>query len=373
MAANAPLLLHAFSTFAMGGPQRRFIQIANAFGPRYRHALVAMDGNTKETDGIAPGVPFEIVSLPMEKGSGLSFANLGRIAGVLREHKPDLLLSYNWGAIEWALVNRILRLAPQLHCEDGFGPEEAGRQIPRRVWTRRIAIGGPCQLVVPSRTLETIARTVWRIPQKRCHFVPNGIELDRFADAEPLPTPFDPEHTVIGTLGMLRAEKNIGRLLRAFATLGDLPVRLAIAGDGPAAGDLKAEADQLGLGERVAFLGHTDRPERAQAAFDIFALSSDTEQMPYSVIEAMAAGLPVIATDVGDVRQMLAPSVTGECVVAREDEAAFAERLRWIVTDPAATARIGEANRAHVRATYGLDRMLATYDRLFQEAIARGR
>lgn len=373
MAADAPLLLHAFSTFAMGGPQRRFIQIANAFGPRYRHALIAMDGNTKGVSGIAADVPLEIVSLPMKKGGGLSFANLRRIAGATRTLKPDLLLSYNWGAIEWALVNRILRLAPQLHCEDGFGPEEAGRQIPRRVWTRRLAIGGRCELVVPSRTLETIARTVWRIPESRCHFVPNGIELDRFADAEPLPTPFEPEHIVIGTLGMLRAEKNIGRLLRAFATLEDLPVRLAIAGDGPAAADLKAQADRLGLGARVAFLGHTDAPERAQATFDIFALSSDTEQMPYSVIEAMAAGLPVIATDVGDVRQMLAPSVTEECVVAREDEAAFAARLRWLVTDAAAANRIGDANRAHVSTTYGLDRMLETYDRLFQAAITRGR
>jgi len=374
MAPEPPLLLHAFSTFTMGGPQRRFVQIANAFGPRYRHAIIAMDGNTAATAGLNSDVPVEIMPVPLEKGGGLSFGNLCRIAGVIRRKKPDLLLSYNWGAIEWTLVNRVLRLAPQLHCEDGFGPDEAaGRQITRRIWTRRLGIGGGCELVVPSRTLETIARTVWRIPADRCHLIPNGIELDRFADARPLPTPFASEQIVIGTLGMLRAEKNIGRLLRAFATLGDLPVRLAIAGDGPAAKGLKDEAQRLGLGERVAFLGHTDHPERAQAAFDIFALSSDTEQMPYSVIEAMAAGLPVIATDVGDVRQMLAPGVTADCVVAREDEAAFAARLRWLVTDPEAATRIGESNRAHVGATYGIDRMLETYDGLFQARIAKGR
>ena len=201
---QAPLLLHAFSTFTMGGPQRRFLQIANA----------AMDGNTKTVSGLNDDVMFDIVPMPAQKSGGLSLGNLRRMAAVIRDQKPDLLVSYNWGSIEWALVNRLLRLASQIH----FGPEEAGgRQISRRVWTRRLAIGGRCELVVPSRTLATIAHDVWRIPDERCHFVPNGIELERFADSTPLPMPFGDEHTVIGTIGMLRAEKNIGRLLRAFA------------------------------------------------------------------------------------------------------------------------------------------------------------
>ena len=365
-----PLLLHAFSTFAMGGPQRRFLQIANAFGPRYRHAIVAMDGNTEGLSGLKEDVGFEVVPMPVRKGGSLSLINLRQIAKLIRSHKPDLLLSYNWGAIEWAIANRMFRLVPQIHSEDGFGPEEAGgRQIPRRVWTRRLVIGGRCELVVPSRTLATIAHDVWRIPEARCHLIPNGIELERFANGTPLPMPFGDDDTVIGTIGMLRAEKNLGRLLRAFAKLDDPAVRLAIVGEGAAGRDLQKEAEQLNLGNRVAFLGHTDHPERAHACFNIFALSSDTEQMPYSVIEAMAAGLPVIATDVGDVRKMLAPSVADDCVVAREDEAAFAQRLEWLAADPHACAQIGAANQAHVRATYGIDRMLETYDRLFQHHI----
>jgi glycosyltransferase involved in cell wall biosynthesis len=371
MAINsAPLLLHAFSTFAMGGPQRRFLQIANAFGPRYRHALVAMDGNTAAAAGLDSDVDFQVIPAPTQKSGGLSLGNLGRIAGVVRQQRPDLLLSYNWGAIEWALSNRLFRLAPQIHSEDGFGPEEAnGRQIPRRVWTRRLALAGRCELLVPSRTLETIARTVWRIPAHRCHFVPNGIELERFADAEPLPMPFGDRHTVIGTIGMLRAEKNISRLLRAFAAMQDEAARLLIVGDGPARAGLEREAAQLGLGERAAFFGHTDAPERAQASFDIFALSSDTEQMPYSVIEAMAAGLPVVATDVGDVRRMLAPEYADACMVGKADEAGLTAKLEWLAADPDVCAEIGEANRDHVQATYSIETMLDAYDRLFQARI----
>ncbi len=369
---DAPLLLHAFSTFAMGGPQRRFLQIANAFGPRYRHALVAMDGNTEAAAGLNADVDFQVVPAPTQKSGGLSPGNLWRIAGVVRRLKPDLLLSYNWGAIEWALTNRLFRLAPQVHSEDGFGPEEAnGQQISRRVWTRRLALAGRCELLVPSRTLETIARDIWGIPESRRHLVPNGIELEKFAHAEPLPMPFGDGHTVIGTIGMLRAEKNISRLLRAFAAVQDPAARLLIVGDGPARAELEAEAGRLGLGDRVAFLGHTDAPDRAQACFDIFALSSDTEQMPYSVIEAMAAGLPVVATDVGDVGMMLAQSVAEACTVAKEDEAGLTAKLEWLAADPDVCAQIGDANRHHVQANYSIETMLDAYDRLFQARIRR--
>ena len=118
---------------------------------------------------------------------------------------------------------------------------------------------------------------------------------------------------VIGTVAALREEKNISRLMHAFAML---PAgRLVIVGDGPQRPALEALAASLGVAERVCFAGHHLDTAAFYAQFDIFALSSDTEQMPLSVIEAMASGLPVVSTDVGDVRLMVAseniPFVTG--------------------------------------------------------------
>ena len=93
--------------------------------------------------------------------------------------------------------------------------------------------------------------------------------------------------------------------------------------------------------------------------------------MPYSVIEAMATGLPVIATDVGDVAKLLAPSIAEECMVPVGDEARYADRLRWLASDGDARDRIGRANQAFARASFGIDKMLEAYDRLFQSHLAR--
>ena len=366
-ASAPPHLLHVFSTFALGGPQRRFIQIANAFGSRYRHTIIAMDGRTEAAAGLAQDVRVAIHPLPVVKGGGLSPANLRRIAGLRRSLRPDLLLTYNWGAIEWVLANRLPGAVPHLHFEDGFGPEEAnGRQLRRRVWTRRLGVGGRTSMVVPSRTLDAIARQTWRIAPARLHYIPNGIELARFADAEPMPLPFGPDRLVIGSVGALRAEKNLPRLLRLLAAVRDLPAVLAICGGGPERERLEAEARRLGLAERVHFAGHCSDPAAAYAAFDLFALTSDTEQMPYSVIEAMAAGLPVVATDVGDVRHMLAPDCAAQCTAAPADEAGLAMRLRRLLESKSAGAQTGSANQFHARANFGIDRMLETYDRLFR-------
>lgn len=370
-ASARPRLLHVFSTFAMGGPQRRFIQIANAFAPRFQHVILALDGQTDAAKLLSSDVPFSIHSLPLRKGSGLFWGNMRAIACTLRRQRPHLLLTYNWGAMEWLLVNRLLRIAPQLHFEDGFGPDEAmGEQLPRRIWTRRLGIGAPATVIVPSRTLERIGREIWRLPEERLHYVPNGIELDRFASAEAMPLPFGPEQIIIGSVGALRAEKNLQRLLRLLNAVRDLPVSLAIVGSGPERARLETAARTMGLKHRVHFAGHCADPAPAYAAFDLFALTSDTEQMPYSVIEAMAAGLPVVATNVGDVRAMLAPEYTDQCTAPPGDETGLAVKLRLLLEDKTARAEIGSANQSHARAYFGIDAMLETYGQLLSERIA---
>ncbi len=369
-ASAPPHLLHVFSTFAIGGPQRRFIQIANAFGSHYRHTIISMDGRIDAADLLAQDLRFAIHTLPVKKGGGLSVGNLHRIAGTIRSLRPNLLLTYNWGAIEWVLANRLPGAVPHLHFEDGFGPEEAcGRQLRRRVWTRRLCIGGQTAVVVPSRTLAAIARETWRIPPKRLAYIPNGIELSRFAGAAPMPLPIPPDRLVIGSVGALRAEKSLGRLLRLLDAVRDLPVVLAVCGEGPERARLEAEARRLQLSDRVYFTGHCADPAPAYAAFDLFALTSDTEQMPYSVIEAMAAGLPVLATDVGDVRHMLAPDHARDCTAAPDDEAGLALKLCHMIECKGARTQIGSANQSHARAHFGIDTMLAAYDRLFRAKI----
>jgi len=348
-----PLLLHVFSSFAVGGVQTRFAAIVNHFGLRWRHAIVAMDGDLSCRERLDPGLSVEFPAVDIRKGDTLG--NAWRFRRVLRRMRPSMLVTSNWGTIEWSMAN-LLPVVPHVHVEDGFGPDDPGGQLPRRGRTRRIVLGRKT-VIVPSRTLWCIATETWRLDPKRLRYVPNGIDLDRFV---PNPSSADATDPVVGTVAALRGEKNIGRLLRAFALATPEGVgRLLIAGDGPERAALGALAESLGVAARVTFAGHVARPAPLFRQMDVFAMSSDTEQMPMSLLEGMAAGLPVVATDVGDIRTMVA-SVNALAITARDD-AALAAALRTFLTDPALRRRVGQANRAKAETEFDQATMFAAW------------
>jgi glycosyltransferase involved in cell wall biosynthesis len=355
---TARVLLHVYPSFAVGGAQARFAAIANHFGRRWHHAIVAMDGNLACRERLDPGLDLSFPQIDLPKGDML--ANLRRIRGVLREMRPHRLVTGNWGSIEWAMANAVRPLVAHVHVEDGFGPEERQRQIPRRVLTRRLVLRR-CLTVLPSRTLLKIATDIWRLPQANLRYVPNGVDLACFT-----PATLRSGIPVIGTVAALRAEKNIARLLRAFAlATTDLPGRLVIVGDGPERSSLESLAATLGIAARVEFAGHQTDPSAFYAGFDLFALSSDTEQMPLTVLEAMAAGLPVASTDVGDVRDML--SEESQDFIAPCDDVGLAERLRMLLSSPDARRRAGDANRRKAVQDYDQARMFAAYADVFDD------
>ena len=348
-------LLHAFPSFQLGGAQARFIELANALGPGFRHTIVAMDNCFDAGERLQPQVRWTAQPLPVVKGGAL--ANRGAFRQVLRQLQPDLLLSHNWGSIEWAAAN-LPRLCPQLHIEDGFGPDEARQQLPRRVWTRHALLGwGRVPLVVISRQLEHLALQAWRLPRQRVHFIANGVALP---DTAPAPVPAAGAVLRIGTLAGLRPEKNIARLVRAFAHLRRThAARLVIVGGGPLLPDLQQLAQQLGVAQDVEFTGYLRQPGVQLQTFDLFALSSDTEQLPIAMLEAMALGLPVLATAVGDVPTILAPVAPGNHCPPDDD--AFAQLLRQVVQARAQWPTWGALGREQVRRHYAKADMLAQW------------
>lgn len=332
--AKAPLVVHVFPSFAIGGAQARFATLANRFGSDFRHIIISLDGEIAASGRLSPelDVQFPTVSAPKNAMLG----NAWRFRDLLRQWRPDLLVTCNWGAIEFALGN-LWPVARHLHVEDGFGPEERSHQIRRRGLMRRIALSGST-VVLPSRTLERIATESWRLP--RTLYLPNGIDLSRFTPASPR----SGSVLTIGTVATLRAEKNISRLLAAFARFAaERPARLMIVGDGPQRPALEAEVAARALGDRVTFTGQRSDTPALFAEFDIFTLSSDTEQMPLSILEAMASGLPVASTNVGDVRAMLASE--NAAFVTPLDDVALARALATLADDPELRGRLGAANR----------------------------
>jgi glycosyltransferase involved in cell wall biosynthesis len=362
MADARPTLLTVFATFGVGGPQVRFAAIANRFPDRYRHTIVAMDGVTTARERLAPGLDATFPSIAIRKGGALSNRRAFRTG--LREWRPDLLVTCNWGSIEWAMAN-LPALCRHLHIEDGFGPEEQQVQLRRRVLTRRLVLARST-VVVPSRNLERIATGVWRLSTRRVCYIPNGIDLALFAlppDAS-LRARIAGEGPIVGAVSALRPEKNFARLLRAFrVATQQVPARLAVVGDGPERPELERLAVELGIAERVHFAGHIAAPAPFYGAFDLFAVSSDTEQMPIAVIEAMAAGLPVAGTHVGDVRTMVTPE--NSPFIGPLDDAALAGSLLTLLRDPELRQRIGAANRAKATREYDQETMFQAYAALF--------
>lgn len=367
---DPPLLLHVFPSFAVGGAQVRFAALANRYGTRWRHAVVALDGEAGCAARLLHDVRFELLPAPTPRGAGFARRIMG-IRRMLRRLRPALLVTSNWGSIEWAIARLALPGLPHLHLEDGFGPEERARQLPRRVLTRRLALRFS-QVAVPSLTLGRIARDIWRLPEARVRYIPNGVDLARFTP--PIARgvlDFGGDGPVIGTAAALRPEKNMGRLLRAFALLqesGDA-ARLLILGDGPERPRLEALAANLGIARRVHFQGHVSEPAAMYRAMDLFCLSSDTEQMPFALLEAMASGLAVASTDVGDVAAML-PRESRAHVVP-PDDAALAGALRCLVRDPTLRRGLGQANRARAERDFDQETMFETHAALMQALIRR--
>jgi glycosyltransferase involved in cell wall biosynthesis len=343
-AGRAPLVLHVFPTFDVGGAQARFATLANRLGPRLRHLIVAMDGRHGCRERLDPALDVAFPEVEVRKGD--TRGNLRRFREALRAWRPDLLVTSNWGSIEWAMAAALPpRPVRHLHMEDGFGPEERDRQVPRRVWTRRVVLARSLT-VVPSRNLERIAREVWRLPAGRVRYVPNGVDLTQAA-----PEAVPGEGLVVGTVAALRAEKNLGRLLRAFARAAEgRSARLLVVGDGPERAALEGLAAELGIAGRVHFAGHVARPRGLVTAMDVFALSSDTEQMPLSVLEAMAAGKPVAATAVGDVADMIAPE--NRAYAVPRDDAALAGAIGALLDDAGLRRAVGAANRIRAEAVF---------------------
>lgn len=353
-------LLHAFSTFDLGGSQARFVALANAYGPAYRHLIVAMDGRMQAAERLAPNVNWQAMTIANRRGGAL--ANRAAFRQALQDWQPDAVFSYNWGAIEWAAGN-LPRRVPHVHVEDGFGPAEAQQQLPRRVWGRRFILGlTQAQVVVPSRRLAACAQAWW-IPAKRLRYIPNGVPVPAASVARPVVPAGRP--LVIGTVTGLRPEKNLGRLLRAFAAARRAhDLRLLIIGDGAERAALEAQAQALGIAADVTFTGYLRAPQERLLEMDLFALSSDTEQQPISMLEAMALGIPVVATRVGDV-PFIVPAEVGQAVLSEADDAAFTATLQAVLNRRGDWPAWAAANLARARSHFAFDDMVERWRLVF--------
>ncbi|MEM9706385.1 MAG: glycosyltransferase family 4 protein, partial [Pseudomonadota bacterium] len=358
-------LLHVLPTFERGGQQVRLASLIKALGPDYSHEVISLSDRCSGRSLLPDDVPFAVVQAVQSR-----FFHAGTVRKLrerLAETDINILCTYNWGSIEAVLANRLRAAIPHVHFEDGFTGAGADADLSRRrIYARRLLLNR-AHVVTPSHALYQIAIRDWRLPDYRLHHIGNGVDTERFQAPS---RSQNRSPIVIGTLGRLESEKNIARLLRVFRMARrEGNIRLEIFGDGQEKQSLQRLAKNLAIEGDVGFRGLAEDPAQALKQIDIYALSSETEQLPMSLLEAMATGLPVVATNVGDVARSL-PSANQQFVFDRSDEVGFAQGLIELASDPVLRAAIGRDNAKHVRATYPLQHMVDRYDDLFRSVLS---
>ncbi|MDB5723224.1 MAG: glycosyltransferase [Alphaproteobacteria bacterium] len=372
LVSNRPVrIVHAHPAFDCGGKEARTTRLMNGFGPAAEHVILsARPTRTAARIWIDPQVRHSFPADAPPIGGLPTPARLYRLARYLRRF--DLVLTYNRGSANVLLAKLAFGGPPIVHHEDGFNADEAGGLKPWRNLHRRIALRAADRLVVPSHGLARIAESRWGQPASRISRIANGVAMVPGDCGGPDPISGlqrRPGEILIGTVAGLRAVKNQRRLIRAFASLGTRNARLVIVGEGPEEAGLRAEAEACGVADRVIFGGFLPRADRILSHFDIFALSSDSEQFPIVVVEAMAAGLPIVATDVGDIAAMVSRENRGG-IVDRCDEAGFGHALARLVDEEALRTRLGRSNACKARSDYQDGPMIAAYAELYGSVLA---
>lgn len=368
-------ILHLHSTFNLGGKESRAVRLMNAFGDRARHTIVsAMPDQLGARDAIAKGIKYEIAQNPPPLSGRPSVKRYEEIAGFMRRF--DLVLTYNWGAIDGVMAARVFGkgLPPIVHHEDGFNADEAERLNPVRNMYRRMALPAANALVVPSNVLEKVALKHWRQPPARVHRIANGVATQLYAgkpDAKLIPQLQKRREgeVFIGCVAGLRPVKDLPMLIRAVAGV-NARFKLVILGEGPERQNIVDAAEAMAIEDQVILPGFLPEPHRYMGLFDIFALSSKSEQAPISVIEAMAAGLPVVSTRVGDIPVMVSPENV-PFLAPRHHEVDLRDRIDTLARNPESMHYIGEQNRARARALFDETAMIASYARLYGAAMGR--
>jgi glycosyltransferase involved in cell wall biosynthesis len=337
---------------AYGAVEEYAAAIARALRAREREAvLLHPDVEALEPFAALAGGSVRVERFPAEVLGEPSLRLARKLAGRLRGLHADVVHVVD----AWAVAQVAARLAGARLLVTHHTPELRRRFGPAgRLWWRLGWLVRP-EVVYTSETDRS--RDGRRL--LRTHVVPLAVDLDRLLAVTPSPH----AGAVVGNVARLVEQKGHRDLLAALARVPD--ARLVLVGEGPLRPELERLAASLGIGERVEFLGHRDDVPELLAGFDVFAFPSLFEGLCLAVIEAQAAGVPVVATPVGGIRETVIDGQTG-LLVPPHDPAALAAGIARLLADPEEARRLARAARAQ-SARFSLERMveatLALYER----------
>jgi glycosyltransferase involved in cell wall biosynthesis len=369
----------------MGGVEEHVRQLGS--GLVERHALVT--AIVPEYPGIDPlaqaaeavGVVVERLTLAQDMFSWAGMRRLTRMVRLLRDLRPEILhlhlVGFNGG--RWVLLAARLARVPSVVCTIHIAPRE------RQSWRKRLdrallsrVIDG--YIAVSRASRERLVNHLGLSPRKVV-VVPNAVELRRFAaPAEPARRAvraacgIPADAPVIGVLARLSEQKGLTYLISAAPAIlaAHTETHLVLVGDGPLREDLVAQARSLGVDQRVHFVGYRSNTVDFLRAMDLFVLPSLYEGMPLSILEAMGAGLPVVATDVDGTPEAVVDGETG-LLVPPADPAALASAVNRLLGDRALAQRMGRNGRARAEAHFSETALIDRLGRVYGAVLRRRR
>ncbi len=379
-ARPAPLIAHVIHRFGTGGMENGLVNIINRTpSDRYRHALVCLTDADPFLKRIErPG----LLVVTLGRRPGHDFALYGRLWSVLRRLSPSIVHTRNLAALEGQIPAALLPGVRRVHGEHGRDVFDIAGTNRKYNLLRRAVRPLVHRYVAVSRDLAGWLETTVGVPPQRIRQIYNGVSLDRFRPQSgpraPLtPHGFLPEDALaVGTVGRLAAVKDQRTLVAAFARVvaarpGLIPrLRLILVGDGALRGDLERQASSLGVGQLCWFAGGRDDVADLMRLLDLFVLPSLGEGISNTLLEAMATGLPAIATRVGGNPELVADGRTGALVPAGRPEELAQAMLRFL-DDADLRARCGAAARAEVERRFDWDRCVGQYLALYDELLGR--
>ncbi|MGE0128630.1 MAG: glycosyltransferase [Blastocatellales bacterium] len=362
-------ILHVLDSLGVGGMERVVIDVVNGLDQsRFDQVVCCLSRKGEAAWRLRDGAK----CVDLGKGSGADYLMALKIARVIRREAPDIVHTQSWSGVDATIAKLITGGARLVHSEHGRNYPHVGAEPLKRKIARRCLYHLSDAVFAVSNEVRDYYCRETGFTRDRMLVVPNGVDVRRIDEAggdgvrEELGIGID--DFVVGTVARLDATKDTITLARAFANLyfsqASPKLRLLIVGDGDQRTMIENFAAERGLNGAIIFTGVRHDAPRLLGAMNLFALSSLSEGMPITVLEAMAARLPVVATNVGALPELVEEGVTGFLIEPKDDQA-LAERFARLCSNRDLARRFGQAARCKVEREYSLNTMLRRYAELY--------
>jgi sugar transferase (PEP-CTERM/EpsH1 system associated) len=364
-------IMHVVNNLGKGGLENGLVNLIQSMDSnRFEHVVCTLRGLGPNLERL-PTERVEVLTLA-DPGSPTRFQTPA-LAKAIRHHKPDIVHSRNWAAIEAVVASRLARAGAVVHSEHGFEASATLGEPWRKAWFRRVAFELADRVFAVSWQLRDIHATGTGFSAERIGVIHNGVDCRRFsADVATrnrvrAELKIDDSELCIGCVANLLPVKDHMTLLTAIGLLARQREnwRLLLVGEGSEEPRLRAfvEQDPL-LRERVTFTGSSNRVVELLRAMDVFVLPSVAEGICNSLLEAMASGVAVVATAVGGNPEIIVDGESG-LLFPVGDAGALAEHLLHLEGQPAMRKQLAERAIQRVREEFSLQSMVQQYEQLY--------